>query len=229
MGPRLTADVLPLWAVLAAAGVETLLATRWLSWLPIAAVVASVAIAAGHAFSDTWVWESTPVYVTIAETDRLFDWRDPEVLYPFWRTPYEERFPIGLRGPPPKASVTDETVSFAWEPAPTAGAHYLVELVLKYGPSEALWRKTYLSADLATSLSITPADLAAGRCVSSPVMWRVVAEDDSGRQIARSGWRWLIWQPPPREGPLLRQDDFETGDLVRWRTRQGGAVDHHGQ
>lgn len=200
MGPRLTADVLPAWAFLAAGGLAWCLSRRWAAAAAGLTILTSVVIAGGHAFSDSHRWEYTPVTSDMAP-DRLFDWRDALVLEPFRSTPYEARYPIRLSTPEPAADSHGPAVVFTWRDAGTRAEQYLVDISLKHRPRGIRVTLESFHADQNEQLTLPSTSLPPTFDPRQPVAWRVRGLDERGRVVARSAWRVLRWAPAPAASP----------------------------
>lgn len=183
MGPRLTADALPLWTVLSAVGLSRCRARAAFDAIAVVLVLWSVVISCAHAFSDSENWAAYPVPLRHAP-ERLFDWHDPFIFYPFLRRPYEDRYPIPLLRPLAGERLHGPACDLAWVVTPEEAL--TVEL-LAWNPK----------APDAHNVRVTPQD--AGRvrvdrslltlrpeCIQ--LAWRVL-----GRGGRRSAWRTAYW------------------------------------
>jgi hypothetical protein len=202
LGPRLTADVLPLLAVAAAPGVEALL-ERGRRAVLVVLVGASVIVAAGHAFWNPTGEGESPVRGRLC-LDCATDWRDPFVLQPFRATPYEERYEIRLVAPALRARVREPPV-LAWKPWASA-SRYEVELATTVRTQQRTEvRRVRLPAGAATQLVLPPGALPEGE---PTVAWRVRGVGEDGECVGRSGWRVFL-RPPRRTripaGPVLAE------------------------
>jgi len=197
MGPRLTADVLPLWTMLAAAGAARLTSRRITAWIPLVLVAVSVLISAGHVFSDSYRWNRRPVPATQAR-DRIFDWRDALVLDPFRRTPYESRYPIRLDRPEHGLSSDGDQMSFLWQDDARPEVRYQVEILFRYLPRGRRVGQLLIDVSAPGRLEVNGASLPKPLDRSKPLAWRVIALDSEGRTQATSGWRQLLWEAAGR-------------------------------
>jgi len=195
MGPRLTADVLPAWAYLAAGGLAWCRGRRWITALAGLAIAASVVIAGAHAFSDSHRWEYSPVTADMAP-DRLFDWRDALVLEPFRSTPYEDRYPIRLGSPAADADSHEPSVVFTWEDTRGRASEYLLDMSLRHKPRGIRVTIETFRAGAEEHLAVTNSSLPPTFDAQQPVAWRVRGLDTGGNEVARSAWRVLSWAPP---------------------------------
>ena len=194
MGPRLTADLLPVWAVLAAAGLVWCRHRRWATVLAGLTIVVAVTIAAGHAFSNSQRWEFTPVTSDVAP-DRLFDWRDSLVLAPFRQGSHEDRFPIRLDQPQAGSEHRNGSVELRWRDPGGPAAGYLVDVSIRHRPRGTRISVETLESDGPDHLTLTVDALPDTFDTGQPLAWRVRAVDEHGRVVARSGWRVLFWSP----------------------------------
>jgi hypothetical protein len=196
MGPRLTADLLPAWTLLAAGGFSWCLRRRWSTVAAVFAVAAACVIAGGHAFSDSQRWEHIPVTADVAP-DRLFDWRDALVLVPFRSSPYEGRYPIRLLEPGRDAKVAFAVVRLSWELGDHAGSPAVVDLSFRHLPRGVRVGLVTLPAKAGDHLDVDRSTLPPTFDPSKPVAWRVRVSEDGGRTRALSGWRRFSWRPSP--------------------------------
>jgi hypothetical protein len=200
MGPRLTADLLPAWTLLAAGGLALCCRRRWSTAAAVVIVAVGIVIAGAHAFSDSHRWEYTPVTSDVAP-DRLFDWRDALVLDPLRRSPYEGRYPIRLLEPAPETEVTSSIVALRWDLGGHPASSCVVDVSFRHLPRGVRVDLVSLAASTCKHLDLARSSLPATFDSRRPVAWRVRALDGNGRTTARSGWRQLSWQPAPIKAP----------------------------
>jgi hypothetical protein len=200
MGPRLTADLLPAWSLLAASGFAWCFQRRWLTGVAVALVGFSCIIAGGHAFSNSHLWEHVPVTTDIAP-DRLFDWRDALVLEPFRRSSHEDRYPIHLLEPGPDSTVATPTLRLSWAPGASPGLTPEVDLSFRHRPRGVRIGLVTLAAVADDHLLVDAAALPSTFDPTRPVAWRVRLVDERGNTRSQSGWRQLRWCPPPVTAP----------------------------
>lgn len=191
-GPRLTADMLPVLALLAAPAIKILMDRKSLVWIPLLLIGGSAVISGAHAFSPPPVWENYTVPVSACPT-RIFDWQDALVTFPFsdQSIPYERHFPIRLQTPRRNEMVRGAVTRFRWHAIPEKDLTYSVELCVHLQGNTFLPKVISTPADVGCILDLDYRSLR--RFNPGSMSWRATALDRRGRIVARSGWRAFWW------------------------------------
>ena len=93
-GPRLWASLVPWFVLLAIPGLKAARANRIETAVGLLLLVASVFVnARGATARETWIWNTVPVNVDVAP-ERLWNWRQPQMLAGLLQPPRPREFPI---------------------------------------------------------------------------------------------------------------------------------------